>query len=73
MSQHTRGIVMSKSSYNLHENKIHDISEMLDVIKILHLRWCIQKCRTGLLERGLQMVQFSATRHICIAILWVSL
>jgi hypothetical protein len=29
--------------------------------------------RTGYLERELQMLQFSATRCICIAILWVSL
>jgi hypothetical protein len=29
--------------------------------------------RTGRLERELQMVQFSATRFSCIAILWVSL
>jgi hypothetical protein len=29
--------------------------------------------RTGRLERGLQMVQLSATRCSCIAILWVSL
>jgi hypothetical protein len=29
--------------------------------------------RTGLLERELQMVQLSATKCICIAILWVSL
>jgi hypothetical protein len=29
--------------------------------------------RTGLLERGLQMVELSATRCSCMAILWVSL
>jgi hypothetical protein len=32
-----------------------------------------KSCRTGRLERELQMVQLSATRCSCIAILWVSL
>jgi hypothetical protein len=38
-----------------------------------YIRWCTKSFRTGLLERELQMVQFSATRCSCIAILWVSL
>jgi hypothetical protein len=36
------------------------------------IRGCIQKIRTGLLERELQIVQLSATSCNCIAILWVS-
>jgi hypothetical protein len=40
---------------------------------ILHLRRCIQSFRTGRLVRELQMVQLSATRCSCIAILWISL
>jgi hypothetical protein len=39
----------------------------------LDVRWCIQNFRTGRLKRELQMVQLSATRCSCIAILWVSL
>jgi hypothetical protein len=39
----------------------------------LFQRGCIQIFRTGHLERELQMVQLSATRCSCIAILWVSL
>jgi len=38
------------------------------------IRGCIQKSfRTRSLERELQMIQLSATRRSCIAILWVSL
>jgi hypothetical protein len=37
------------------------------------IRGCIKSFRTGRLERGLQLVQLSATRCSCIAILWVSL
>jgi hypothetical protein len=37
------------------------------------IRGCIQKFRTGRLERVLQMVQLSATKCSYIAILWVSL
>jgi hypothetical protein len=37
------------------------------------IRWRTQIFRTGRLERELQMVQLSATRWSCIAILWVSL
>jgi hypothetical protein len=37
------------------------------------VRVCIQKFRTDRLEQELQMVQLSATRYSCIAILWVSL
>jgi hypothetical protein len=43
--------------------------------KLRCIRQCIQKFpfRTGCLEQKLQMVQLSATRYSCIAILWVSL
>jgi hypothetical protein len=37
------------------------------------MRWCVQKFWTGRLEQELQMVQLSATRYSCIAILRVSL
>jgi hypothetical protein len=39
----------------------------------VYVRGCIQNFRTGSLEREMQMVQLSATRCSCIAILWVSL
>jgi hypothetical protein len=42
-------------------------------LMIPRVRGCIQKFPTGRLERELQMVQLSATRCSCIAILWVSL
>jgi len=35
----------------------------------IYVRGCIQNFRTGLLKRELQMVQFSATRCSCFAIL----
>jgi len=41
--------------------------------KTVATRGCIQILQTGRLERELKMVQLSATRRSCIAILWVSL
>jgi hypothetical protein len=41
--------------------------------KCLEYEGVTKSFRTGLLQRELQMVQFSATRSSCIAILWVSL
>jgi hypothetical protein len=38
-----------------------------------HIWGCIQRFRTGLLERELPMVLLSATRCSCIAVVWVSL
>jgi hypothetical protein len=54
------------------------------LVKRSKLNWCLaiyrnlyeavsKSFRTGRLERELQMVQLSATRYSCIAILWVSL
>jgi hypothetical protein len=46
---------------------------VLELIRVSSYEGVSKSLRTGRLERELQMVQLSATRFSCIAILWVSL
>jgi hypothetical protein len=58
------------STYCCHGLKMHEAFQCLRNLKYV----CVSKSfRTGRLGRELQMVQLSATKCNCIAILWVSL
>jgi hypothetical protein len=58
-------------SYSFHVYKVR--TNAMLTLSSHHIKGSNQNFRTGRLEREQQMVQLSATRCSCIAILWVSL